>query len=61
MGFTSKNVRKDDAPAPTVELTKAELELILRVLGTATFPVKEIEKLYTAIFKLQQIYKTLDE
>jgi hypothetical protein len=64
MGLVSKARKEVTPPAPqdeVVELTKAELALIIRVLGTATFPVKDIEVLYKAIYKLQQIYNTLED
>lgn len=56
--FTNKNTK------PTLQqinstLTAEEIELILRLLGTTHFPVKDIEILYIAIYKLQEEYNKL--
>ena len=40
-------------------LTAEEIELVLKLLGTTHFPVKDIEVLYRAIFKLQEEYSKL--
>lgn len=40
-------------------LTKNEIELILRLLGTTHFPVKDIEILYKALYKLQEEHNRL--
>lgn len=58
---TSKPVRKVQSPPvqQTVPLTASEIELILRLLSTTNFPVKDIEVLYTALIKLQEQFKIL--
>ncbi len=38
-------------------LTKIEIELILKLLGTTSFPVKDIEILYNLIIKLQKLHE----
>ena len=43
----------------TVPLTASEIELVLRLLATTNFPVKDIEVLYTALLKLQEQFKLL--
>jgi hypothetical protein len=44
---------------PELDLTQFELELILRLLAQTSFPVKEIETLYIALYKLQEQHKQL--
>lgn len=39
------------------ELSPQEIELILKLLATTSFPVKDIEILYQTIFKLQELHK----
>jgi len=58
---TSKPVRKVQSQPvqQTVPLTASEIELILRLLSTTNFPVKDIEVLYTALIKLQEQFKIL--
>lgn len=58
---TSKPVRKVQSQPvqQTVPLTASEIELILRLLATTNFPVKDIEVLYTALIKLQEQFKIL--
>ncbi len=58
---TSKPVRKvqPQTVQQTVPLTASEIELILRLLATTNFPVKDIEVLYTALIKLQEQFKIL--
>lgn len=58
---TSKPVRKVQSQPvqQTVPLTASEIELILRLLSTTNFPVKDIEVLYTALIKLQEQFKLL--
>lgn len=53
--FTNKNNTKS-AQQIDNNLTASEIELILRLLGTTHFPVKDIEILYKAIYKLQEEY-----
>lgn len=45
---------------PNNDLTQPEIDLILRLLSQTTFPVKEIETLYIALYKLQNQYKQLE-
>lgn len=40
-----------------VELTVDEIDVIIGVLASASFPVKDIESLYKAILKLQELRK----
>jgi hypothetical protein len=40
-------------------LTLEEVDIVIRVMGSATFPVKDIEPLYRAIFKLQELRNKL--
>jgi len=40
-------------------LNLEEVDIIIRVLGGASFPVKEIEPLYRAIYKLQMLRNKL--
>lgn len=49
------------AKPPVIEntLTLEEVDLLVRVLGTASFPVREIEELYRAIYKLQELRNKL--
>lgn len=59
---SSKPIRKVQSQPPvqqTVPLTASEIELILRLLSTTNFPVKDIEVLYTALIKLQEQFKIL--
>lgn len=42
---------------PSLELTKSEIELILKLLSQTSFPVKDIETLYIALWKLQETHK----
>lgn len=44
---------------PGLDLTKEELELILKLLGQTSFQVKDIEYLYVALYKLQEQHKFL--
>lgn len=57
----SKPVRKVQSQPvqQTVPLTASEIELILRLLATTNFPVKDIEVLYNALIKLQEQFKIL--
>jgi hypothetical protein len=41
----------------TMDLTAQEIELIMRILATAQFPIKDIEVLYLALTKLQEQFK----
>lgn len=58
---TSKPIRKVQSQPvqQTVPLTASEIELILRLLATTNFPVKDIEVLYNALIKLQEQFKIL--
>lgn len=42
-----------------LDLTASEIELILKLLGQTSFPVKDIETLYIALYKLQEQHKIL--
>jgi len=42
---------------PDHQLTRAEIEVVLRLLASTTFPVKDIEVLYSALIKLQEQFK----
>lgn len=42
-----------------LDLNTNELELIIRLLGQTHFPVKDIEILYIALYKLQEQHKQL--
>ena len=44
---------------PDDDLTQSEIELILRLVSQTTFPVKDIETLYIALYKLQNQYKSI--
>lgn len=44
---------------PGLDLTREELELILKLLGQTSFQVKDIEYLYVALYKLQEQHKFL--
>lgn len=39
------------------DLTSKEIEIIVTLLKQTTFPVKDIESLYIALYKLQQQYQ----
>lgn len=57
MGLINNSVKNDQE-----ELTKLnvdELEAVINALHTATCPVRNIESLYTAIAKLQEQHKQL--
>lgn len=41
------------------QLTTEEVELILTLVGETVFPVKKIEVLYKALWKLQEQHKLL--
>ena len=47
-------ITKVDQPK---QLSSDEIALILRLVGQANFPVKDIETLYVAIYKLQEQFK----
>lgn len=44
---------------PRLDLGADDIELILKLLATCNFPVKDIERLYAVIVKLQQEYSRL--
>lgn len=44
---------------PQLDLTASEIELILKLLSQTSFPVKDIETLYIALYKLQEQHKIL--
>lgn len=56
MGLFNKQQKLNSSPQ---ELTAEEIELILKLLSTTTFPVRDIERLYQAILKLQNEYSRL--
>lgn len=54
--------QKNQAKEPKIQtfptdLTSSEIELVLRLLQTTTFPVRDIEILYNSIIKLQEQFK----
>lgn len=54
MGLLSKIVAtKDQTPHVTNELSKEELELLLRILANADLKGREVEFFYTMVLKLQ--------
>ena len=54
MGLLSKIVStKDQTPQITNELSKEELELLLRILANADLKGREVEFFYTMVLKLQ--------
>jgi len=59
MGLFSNKAKKPVEFPPDMNLTAEELEVILRLLSTTHFPVKDIEFLYKAIYKLQEEYNRL--
>lgn len=52
---------KQLAPTDLNQLTKPEIELVLRLLSTTQFPVRDIEILYTLLLKLQEQFKQHDK
>lgn len=54
MGLLSKIVTtKDQTPQVTNELSKEELELLLKILANADLKGREVEFFYTMVLKLQ--------
>lgn len=43
------------------QLSTSEIETILKILQNSMFPIKDIEPLYVALYKLQEQYKTLND
>ncbi len=43
------------------QLSASEIETILKILQNSMFPIKDIEPLYVALYKLQEQYKTLTD
>jgi hypothetical protein len=59
MGILSKitgNRTPEQAPQVTNELSKEELELLLRIMGNADLKGREVEFFYTMVLKLQNQY-----
>lgn len=59
--LTQKQSAKVQQPVPRLEanqLTQSEIEVVLRLLASTSFPVKDIEILYSAIIKLQEQFKS---
>jgi hypothetical protein len=52
---------KQLVPTDLNQLTKPEIELVLRLLSTTQFPVRDIEILYTLLLKLQEQFKQHDK
>lgn len=44
---------------PQFDLTLSELEIVLTLLAQCTFPVKDIQALYVALYKLQEQHQAL--
>jgi hypothetical protein len=45
---------------PGLILTTKELDCVINALAVSHFPVRDIESLYSAIVKIQEYRKTLD-
>jgi hypothetical protein len=43
-----------------IEFTLDEVDILIRVIAGASFPVRDIEPLYKAILKLQRLRKKLE-
>lgn len=57
MGLLSKIVStKEQTPQVTNELSKEELELLLKILANADLKGREVEFFYTMVLKLQNQY-----
>lgn len=52
---TDNSTHESDKLYHDVEFTLDEVDILIRVIASANFPVKEIEPLYKAIFKLQNL------
>lgn len=52
---------KSQNPAPSTDpgLTRADVDIILKVISTSTFVVKDIEILYGALYRLQELRNKL--
>jgi hypothetical protein len=62
MGLVEKEKKKINSELGVEiknNLTLEEVEIIIRVMGSASFPVKDIEPLYRAIYKLQELRNKL--
>ena len=45
----------ESSDIPKLDITFGEIDVVLRALSTSHFPVKDIDVLYTAIYKLQEL------
>ncbi len=55
MAIINKN-RQENIEAPSTELEKVELEVLLSLIKRGTFVGEDIELLYNLVLKLQQMY-----
>ena len=46
--------------APTLDLSKEEIEVLLLLIKDATFKGEHVEKIYSLVYKLQQYYMYLN-
>jgi len=62
MAFNAKNVisnkveEPSNAPLPTLQLTKDEIETILMMIKDANFKGEHVQKVYELVLKLQMYY-----
>jgi len=65
MAFNAKNVIFNkveeplNAPLPTLQLTKDEIEIILMMIKDANFKGEHVQKIYELVLKLQTYYTKL--
>lgn len=65
MGFEIKNIgeykkREDEKDPSSLNLTKPELEYLLKYIGEGMFKGYEVEQMFYLILKLQQMYLKLE-
>lgn len=62
MALITKQISKEEAPKqPQYDMSLPEVDAVIRALSTSHFPTKDIEVLYNAIYKLQELRKKLNE
>jgi len=66
MAFNAKNVitntkveEPSNAPLPTLQLTKGEVEIILMMIKDANFKGEHVQKVYELVLKFQTYYTKL--
>jgi len=65
MAFNAKNVifnkveEPSNAPLPTLQLTKSEVETILMMIKDANFKGEHVQKVYELVLKFQTYYSKL--